>query len=225
MLRNLLRKDLLLNARIFWGLVPLMLWLGFALREPDLSFVTMAVIMAFAGTLSACLVGAREDKFKAQALLHSLPVTRTTVVQARYIVALGVGLVCFAVVTLMAITLPWSARSIADVLSLKLILFSLSAIVVTAAVMLPFAIRFGMVGVIVLMGVLQVGGIVTLLWAEYSGRRGVARAVFGTVERGLKAVYMGLDQPAFILGTAVVLGLWLWGSMRVSGFLSEHREL
>jgi len=225
MLRKLLRKDVLLNARLIWGLAPLMAWMGYALSEPDLTFVTSAVLMAFAGTLSACLVGAREDKFKAQVLLHSLPVTRMDVVKARYIGALLVGLACFAMVTVMAVSLPWSARPAADVLRLQILLFALSCIVATAAVMLPFAIRFGMVGVLVLMGALQVGGMVTLFWAELSGRRGAARAVFGTVEQALKAIYSGLDRPAFILATAAVLGLCLWGSLRFSVFLAERQEL
>lgn len=225
MLRKLLRKDVLLNARLFWGLVPLLLWVGYALSEPGLSFATSGVLMAFAGTLSACLVGAREDKFRARAVLHSLPVTRTDVVRARYAAALIVGVACFAIVTVMALSLPWSARSAADTLTLKVVLFALSCIVATASVMLPFAIRFGMVGVLVMMGALQVGGMVTLFWAEFSGRRGIARAVFGSVEGGLKAVYAGLDQPGFILVTAVVLGFGLWASQRFSVFLTERQEL
>jgi hypothetical protein len=225
MLRKLLRKDVLLNARLFWGIVPLLAWMGYALSEPDLSFATSGVIMAFAGTMSACLVGAREDKFRARAVLHSLPVRRRDVVRARYAAALIVGVACFAIVTVMAVSLPWSLRSTAEVLTLRVILFALSCIVATAAVMLPFAIRFGMVGVVVMMGALQFGGMVTLFWAEFAGRRGIARALFGRVEGGLKAVYAGLDQPAFILATAVVLGIGLWVSLRFSIFLTERQEL
>lgn len=225
MMGNLLRKDVALNARLLWGLVPLLLWLGFALREPDLTFATSGVIMAFAGTLSACLIGAREDKFKAQTVLLSLPVTRAAVIRARYASALVVGLACFAAVSVMAVWLPWSARPAAEVFDGRTQAFAVASIVATAAVMLPFALRFGLVGVIGLMGVFQVGGIVVLLWSEVSGRRGAARAVFGSIESGLTWVFLNLDRPGFVLGVAAVLVAGLWASVRLAVFLSEHQDV
>ncbi len=225
MMGKLLRKDVTLNARLLWGLVPLLLWLAFMLREPDLTFAMSGVLMAFAGTLSACLIGAREDKFRAQTVLLSLPVTRAAVIRARYVSALIVGLACFAAVSLMAVWLPWSARPAAEVFDVRTQAFGIASIVTTAAVMLPFALRFGLVGVIGLMGVFQVGGIAVLLWSEVSGRRGAARAVFGSIESGLAWVFQNLDQPGFFLGTAAVLAVGLWGSLRTAVFLSEHQDL
>jgi hypothetical protein len=224
MLARLLRKDLVLNGRVLWGIAALLAWLAYALREPDLSFVASAMIAAFAGTLAATMIGAREDKFKALTLLHSLPVTRAAVVQARYVSAVIVGMATFAIVAVMALVLPWSSHTAGEVLNFRTALFACAFVPATAIVMLPFAIRFGMVGVVGLLAVFQVFGIVGLLIADLSGRRELMHLAFGSVARVLRAAYGRMDDPAFILLTAAVLAASAWVSTRLSVFLVDRQE-
>jgi ABC-type transport system involved in multi-copper enzyme maturation permease subunit len=97
MLRNALRKDLLLNARHLWGILPWFLWVAYAMRDPDAGRIT-AVGAAFIGSLMAATMGAREDKLRTTATLASLPVSRRTLVEARYVVAYAVGLATYLAV-------------------------------------------------------------------------------------------------------------------------------
>ena len=81
-----IRKDVLLNGKQFWGLVPWFVWAAYALGQERMGPLT-AVSGAMIGALMTVTLGAREDKFHTTAVLASLPVTRRTFVQARYLLA------------------------------------------------------------------------------------------------------------------------------------------
>ena len=173
MLRNLLRKDLRLNAKVVLGRIPLLLWMGFALSEPGLSFATSGGLDgALPARCRRASSAAREDKFKALAApaqpARDAPrrrpgAVRGSVDRRRGVLRHRVGHGAVA-----AVVGALGGRLAQP----KVILFSLSCSS-PRPVMLPFALRFGMVGVLVLMGALQFGGIVLLFWAEMSGRRGM----------------------------------------------------
>ena len=223
MLRNALRKDLLLNARHLWGILPWLLWVAYAMSEPDAGRIT-AVGAAFIGSLMAATIAAREDKLRTSATLASLPVRRRTLVEARYLVAYAVGAATYLIVVVMAAALPWSVQRTAELVDLKTVLLTLTLASAAIAVMMPLVTRFGILGVVVFLGAFQVLGVAVMVAFEFFGRRS-AVGVFSAIERGISALHRGLDQPAVILETAAVVALATWLSFRLSAFLAERRDL
>jgi hypothetical protein len=223
MLRNALRKDLLLNARHLWGILPWFLWVAYAMSEPDAGRIT-AVGAAFIGSLMAATIGAREDKLRTTATLASLPVSRRTLVEARYVVAYAVGVATYAVVVAMAALLPWSVQRVGELVQTRTLLLTLALASGAIAALLPVVIRFGILGVVVFLGVFQLLGVGLMVAFEFFGLRSSV-GVFSAIERGIAALHRGLDQPVVIVQTAVVVGLAVWSSYRLSAFLAERREL
>jgi len=224
MLRNALRKDLLLNARHLWGILPWFVWVAYAMSEPDAGRIT-AVGAGFIGSLMATTIAAREDKLRTSATLASLPVRRRTLVQARYVVAIVVGAATYLIVAAMAALLPWSVQRAAELVELKTVLLTLTLAGMAIALIMPLVIRFGLLGVVVFLAAFQVVGVVLFVAADFFGARSGSRLFFGTVERGIAALHAGLGQPGPIVETAVVVGISVWLSFRLSVFLAERRDL
>jgi len=224
MLRNALRKDLLLNARHLWGILPWFVWVAYAMSEPDMGRMT-AVGAGFIGSLMATTIVAREDKLRTSATLASLPVSRRTLVQARYVVAYVVGTATYLVVAAMAAMLPWSVQDSAELFEVKTVLLAVTLASMAIALLMPVVLRFGLVGVLVFLGAFQVVGVVLFVALEFFGIRSGARLFFGTIERGVVALYSGLGQAGPIVETAVIVGISVWLSFRLSVVLAERREL
>jgi len=223
MLRNALRKDLLLNARHLWGILPWFLWVAYAMSEPDAGRIT-AVGAAFIGALMATTMAAREDKLRTSATLASLPVSRRTLVEARYLVAYIVGAATYLIVVVMAAALPWSVQRVAELVELRTLLLTLTLASMAIALMMPVVIRFGIFGVVLLLGAFQLLGVAVLVAFEFLGSRS-AVGVFSVVERSIAALHQGLNQPVVILETAAVVAAATWLSFRLSVFLAERRDL
>ena len=112
MLRNALRKDLLLNARhLFWGILPCLRWVAYALSEDGAPVGMLRPWAALIGRGDGVdHRGAGGQAAHATALLASLPVPRSTLV----LVALPRG-PCgrrrdLPVVAALAAVLPWSPQ-------------------------------------------------------------------------------------------------------------------
>jgi len=223
MLRNALRKDLLLNARHLWGILPWFLWVAYAMGEPDAGRIT-AVGAAFVGALMATTIAAREDKLRTTATLASLPVSRGTLVEARYLVAYVVGAATYLVVVVMAAVLPWSVQRAAELVEPRTLLLTVTLAAAAIALMMPVVVRFGIVGVVLVLVALQLLGVAVMVAFEFFGSRS-AVGIFTSVERGIVALHRGLDQPLVILETAAVVALSTWLSFRLSVFLAERRDL
>ena len=223
MLRNALRKDLLLNARHLWGILPWFLWVAYAMSEPDAGRIT-AVGAAFVGALMAATIAAREDKLRTTATLASLPVSRRTLVEARYLVAYIVGAATYLVVVVMAAALPWSVQRAAELVEARTLLLTLTLASMAIALLMPVVIRYGLLGVMVFLGAFQVLGVGVMVAFEFFGSRSSV-GVFSAVERGIVALYRGLDQPVVILQTAAVVALATWLSFRLSVYFAWRREL
>lgn len=224
MLRNALRKDLLLNARHLWGVLPWFVWVAYALREPDAGRMT-AFAAAFIGSLMAVTIGAREDKLRTTATLASLPVGRRTLVQARFVTCYVVGAASYLVVAAMAVVLPWSVQRPADVFELRTLLLTLTLATMAVALLMPVVIRFGLIGVLIFLGSLQVLGVVLFVALEFFGARSAVHGIFGAIERGVIALHAGLGQPATIAEAAMIAGVSIWLSFRLSVVLAMRRDL
>jgi ABC-type transport system involved in multi-copper enzyme maturation permease subunit len=223
MLRNALRKDLLLNARHLWGILPWFLWVAYAMREPDAGRIT-AVGAAFIGALMATTMAAREDKLRTSATLASLPVSRRTLVEARYLVAYIVGAATYLVVVVMAAALPWSVQRATELIELRTLLLTVTLASTAIALLMPVVIRYGLLGVMVFLGAFQALGVAVMVAFEFFGSRS-AIGVFSAIERRIAALHQGLNQPVVILETAAVVAIATWLSFRLSVFLAERRDL
>jgi hypothetical protein len=187
-------------------------------------FIVMTSVMV--GLSMPFVILGREDKFKTAALVCSLPVRRSTVVLGKYAatwIAIGLGLV-YAL--LLAAVLPFSKIAVAEVLSLKTLLVSLFLISLIFAVILPFTLRFGLVGVIVLLVGTQLLGIVALVMAQLARvPNNPLRIVLRAVERGLKTLFYHEPTAGFLLALlAVVLAINAL-SMLVGWALYARRDL
>jgi len=224
MLRNAIRKDLLLNGKQFWGLIPWFAWAAYALGQARMGAMT-AVSGALIGALMTVSICAREDKFHATAFLASLPVTRRALVQARYMLAFVMGAAALVFVAGMAAMLPWSVQSAAQAFEPKTLLLGAAVAGVSVALLMPVAIRFGVLGVIGFFAVLQLLGIALLVLPGALGMKDVLKGIFRAAERGFIGLHGSLDQPGTILQTAVIVAIAVWMSFHVSVFLVERQDL
>jgi hypothetical protein len=224
MLRNAIRKDLLLNGKQFWGLIPWFAWAAYALGQERMGAMT-AVSGALIGALMTVSICAREDKFHATAVLASLPVMRRTLVQARYLLAFVMGAAALVLVAGMAAVLPWSVQSAAQAFEPKTLLLGAAVAGVSVALLMPVAIRFGVLGVIGFFAVLQVAGIALLVLPGALGMKDVLKGLFRAAERGFVGWHAALGQPGPILETVAIVAIAIWMSFYVSVFLAERQDL
>jgi ABC-type transport system involved in multi-copper enzyme maturation permease subunit len=146
----------------------------------------------------------REDKFKISSLVCSLPVRRSDVVLGKYAaswasIALGLGyaVLCTAV-------FPFSKISVAEVLNARTLFVSLFLISMLLAVVLPFTIRFGFAGIIILLVSTQLVGILVLILATVlRGKSNPLRVLFGAAEKALKTLFFHESTPEFLLALLV----------------------
>jgi len=226
---KLLRRDLILNRYIVGP--AYLLWSAMWLGGPAMSGDTMPFGLWSGGVSFACaflpvMTLIREDKFKAGALVCSLPVTRDAIVASRYLGGWLLALTGVAVAIAAMLTL-----SLFGVNPLRPPTPMLPATVVTVvglalAVMLPMVIRFGMVGVFSLLIGAQLLGVVVLL----AGAMFDARVVQG-IEAAVKAIVSGSARLRDALGPAAYSAVLVaavavlnYASFRLSSLLYRRRE-
>ncbi len=227
---TLLRRDLILNRYVVGLTYPLwsVLWLGGpAMSGGD----TMPFGLWSGGVSLACaflpvMMLVREDKFKAGALVCSLPVTRDAIVASRYLGGWLVALtgVAVAIAAMLALSLfgvhplrpptPMLPATVVTVVGLAI------------AIMLPMAIRFGMVGVFAILIGTQLLGVVVLLASAMFD----ARVVQG-IEAAVKAIVSGSARLRDTLGPAAYSAVLVtavavlnYASFRLSSLLYRKRE-
>jgi ABC-type transport system involved in multi-copper enzyme maturation permease subunit len=187
-------------------------------------FIIMTSVMV--GLSMPFVILGREDKFKIAALVCSLPVRRSTVVLGKYAaswIAIGLGL---GYALLLTAALPFSKIAVAEVLSLKTLLVCVFLISLIFAVILPFTLRFGLVGVILLLVGTQLLGIVALFLGQLVKiPNNPLRIVLRAVEKGLKGLLYHEPTAGFLLAlVAAVLAVNAL-SMLVGWLLYSRRDL
>jgi hypothetical protein len=225
MLRRLFVKDLRLNPHLFLGVIPFFAWVAYALREDGAPLGMLTTVSALMGAATASTVAAREDRFHATALLASLPVTRATLVRSRYTLAAVAGAAAFVTVELLAALLPWSPHPRSALLDLRLVMMAVVIVGASAGLLLPLALRFGLMGVVGFFAVLQVAGVGLFVLSSAFGLRGPLRAVFGGVESGILALHARLADPAGAALALAAVAAALWVSYRASVWLVARRDL
>jgi hypothetical protein len=187
-------------------------------------FIVMTSLMV--GLSMPFVILGREDKFKTAALVCSLPVRRSTVVLGKYAatwIAIGLGLVYALLLTSV---LPFSKIAVIEVLNLKTILVSVFLISLVFAVILPFTLRFGLTGVIILLVGTQLLGIVALALASLvRAPNNPLRMFLRAVGGGLRALLYHEPTAGFLLALLAAVLVINALSMLVGWALYARRDL
>lgn len=214
------RKALLLNAAIFT------IFLTFLAHDAAMPMRTYTILGALLFSFGGMTVLTREDKFRSAALLLSLPVRRRDVVRGRYLLSAS-GCLLGAALALGLSLLPSARVEAGGAGPLSLLSPALVATSLAISVLLPFTIRFGMMGILVFLVGSQVLGLITL--ALFSLAKGTIeielRQVLGRPLAAIRDLHQQSGALAFGLGTALVLLLLLGASYRISVALLERKEL
>ena len=186
-------------------------------------FVVSTIIMI--GLSMPFTILGREDKFKTSALVCSLPVRRSTVVLGKYAAtwaAIGLGL---GYTLLLASVFTFSKIQIAEILTARNLFVALFLISLIFAVILPFTIRFGLVGIIILLVGFQLLGILALILSQVlGGANNPLRVFIRAVAGGLRTLLIHEATPGFLLALLAVGVAVSAASLFVSRALYVRRD-
>ena len=172
----------------------------------------------------------REDRFHATAWSCTLPVCRQDLVRARFLGAWIIVAGNLALALVLAGFMPGRKVQVAAVFEPATLFLAAAAVTIVLALMLPFAIRFGLLGVMIFLVGFQIIGSAVLLIAVNT--RGSARTSKGILTGGIEALTDGLvslrdllSPPGFYLAVAAALILINWLGYRLAVALFRRREL
>jgi len=214
------RRQLLIVLAIF---TAYFVYMAARIDSPRVFVVTTSLMI---GLSMPFVILGREDKFKTAALVCSLPVRRSTVVLGKYVAtwaAIGLGLAYALAVTA---ALPFTKFRVAEVLTVRALLVSLFLISLVFAVILPFTLRFGLTGIIILLVSTQLLGVLALVLTSVlgGGRNSLLRAVFGTAERALRSLLSHEATAGFVLTLIGAIAAVNAASLLISRALYARRE-
>lgn len=215
------RKVIALNGLLFTFWFAFFLWMGGA----DVSVGEYIVLTSIMSAFLPVSVIIREGKFNAAALTCSLPVTRHEIVRARYGLSIGLGSCLIAVAIGVGLLCPWSHLAAAKLLAPRALLLALTMIVLEVALLLPFLLRFGWIGIIALLIALQVLGIVGLTLTRLLGRGSPFGLGMKALASALRSLYASLGDPIFVAVWAAVLILVTVVSCALSTVLYKRRSV
>ena len=223
---KVMRMDLILNRTAL--LSNLMIMGAFLVfmssweegAPPGTYAVFSGLMMAFVPVM----VVTREDKFKAMALGCSLPLTRKTIVRSRYLLALGAAVLGIGLAMTLAVLAPTSRLTASALLRPEILLRAFSVTVLLISILLPFTLRFGAFGLILVLASFQVLGIVALTLVKYTRSSSDQRLV-GSIVEGIGRLYQWAGPSGFYLMLLLFLTLVLLASYVISLWIFRRREL
>lgn len=225
MLRTI-RKELILNRNVILmnGVIFLALLTFFATMDSEMPVKLYAGWSSLMLSFLPATMVTREDKFKAMTLGCSLPVSRKTVVQARFALSGGLAFLGILAAFLLGGFFPTSTFQPGDLFAWGPVIIGLSGITIVLSILLPITLRFGMHGIFIFLVGSQVLGVVMLTLVNVMGssvdKRAVDRIVgfFVRAHATLGATTFNLCLVAFLLSLLSV-------SYLVSVRVFENREL
>lgn len=230
MLRDLVIRDWMLHRR---ALIPI-----FAILAAfQVYFVLRAgttrgwfVFSCFYAAFLTIVPFTREDRFGSTGWTCTLPVTRAQIVRARFVEAWLLVLGWLAASVSIAAITPGSTISLARIAAPATAFVAVAVIVIVLSLLLPFTIRFGILGVILFLVVMQVLGAVVLLVVTLRGAGGSRggdpiRSTIEGVRSGLAAAHDALTTVPFHLVVAVLLAALHWAAYRSAVALFRRKEL
>ena len=223
---RVIRKDLLLNKNVMLinGLTFGACLIFFATTGADLPPRHYAAFASFMVAFLPAVMVTREDKFNAMMLGCSLPVKRKTIVQARFLFSVGLAVFGILGAFLLAAFVPSSQFRPADIFAWGPFLTGMTGITIFLSLLLPFALRFGMKGILIFLIATQVLGVTLLTLVKMTGS-GVGRRIVESVIGFFVRSQQALGPTGFNLLLAAVLLCLLGLSYLVSVRVFENREL
>jgi hypothetical protein len=227
-MRRLLRKDWILNHRALLTTYALwsVLWLGFPMMRPtgNTSFNAWAVMVSLGCAFLPIIMALREDKYKGGALACSLPVTREAIVASRFVGGWLVALAGAAVAVGVMAVLSAAGRTELAAPAPGLFFGIVVTIGLVLALFLPFALRFGVTGVLVFLVAAQLAGIVTLLSAALFGLRGGPAVAIKGAAHAASLARTTLGPVAYHAVVLVLIAALNLASCRLSARIYRSRD-
>jgi hypothetical protein len=225
----LLRRDLILHRR---ALLPAVLvfaafqvYFVIVANHATLWLVFTCIWMTFLTVVPLN----RDDKFGTLAWSCTLPVSRADLVRGYYVTAWALVAGMFVVALCLAAFVPGSKLSGLMLLDPDRLLLAAGITTFILALLLPFTIRFGFMGVLMLLVVLQIIGAAMFVVAKTTGSmdavEGGIGAAFRALASGVAALRETLPLTVFQLVMLLALVLVNWASFRISLALFRRREL
>jgi|GEM_PF-832412 len=218
-----IRKDLILHKKfITWMAILYPLYLGFLGSQVNNTNI-LPIFSGFLYALVPLILFGREDKFKSETFGLSLPVTRREYLRSRFIFSWGLMLLMYLVGSLLMVAVPGGKLSAATVFGSKLVLLSLFFIAAIFGIMMPLFIRLGQAGMLVFLVVLQILGVLLMIFRK-SVDIDTVKKIIRLVPNGIAALQSSLGPfPAFLAGLAI-LALFSYASFALSLALFRRKE-
>jgi hypothetical protein len=225
----LLRRDLILHRR---ALLPSVLifaafqvYFVMVANHATLWLVFTCIWMTFITVVPLN----REDKFGTRAWSCTLPVSRADLMRGHYVTAWATVVGMFVVALALAAFVPGSRLSVSMLLSPDRLLLAAGITTFILALLLPFTVRFGFMGVMMLLVVLQILGAAMFVVAKTTGSMDAVESGIAAPFRALAAGIAALREtlPLIVFQLAILLALVLvnWASYRISLAYFRRRDL
>ena len=232
MLRELLHRDWILNRRtLLFTYGTFGLFQSYFALQVSSPRVWLVFASIYASFLAVALF-VRDDMFQATAWTCSLPVLRRQIVAARFLGAWILVLSALAGATLLAAIIPGSVVAPSELADPTTLLLAAATITIVIGLLLPFTIRFGMIGVVIFLVVAQALGagvlIATTMLARHGDGHGSGDLIHDgtTLVGGAVASLRTMLHPLPFLVLAVLALIALnWTGYRVGTWLFGRREL
>ncbi|MBN2198368.1 MAG: ABC-2 transporter permease [Candidatus Aminicenantes bacterium] len=226
---RIMRQDLIFNRNNLLLMLAIMscVLIYFSARADGFSPRAYFVLAAFyVGASMGITLAAREDKHKTAALICSLPVRRSTVIAARFVLTWALMLLTLVYASVLTAVLPFSQVDLSSAVNVKFVLVGLLILSAVFSLMLPFTVRFGVMGVMLFLVAGQVLALLAML-AVHFFRMGNSSWSFPlrTVSQGLRFL-LGPNSTFLHMLAVVAVILFLNGaSFFASRALYARRDL
>jgi hypothetical protein len=216
------RRALLAAALIF---AAFQVYFVIVANNPKLWLVFTCIYISFLTVIPLN----REGKFRALAWSCTLPLTRANLARGRYVTAWTLASGLFLVAVVLAALVPGSKLSATMFLDPNYLLLAAAVTTFIIAQLLPFTIRFGLMGILIVLVVLQIFGALMFLTAEATGGVTIIEGGIGAAVRaladGAATLRETLSVPVFNLALLLALALVNWVSYNISVAIFRRREL
>jgi hypothetical protein len=221
---NFLVKDWYWNRLMIWLFLGIIVFnsaleLGGPVRPKEL--IGLHCLIA---TLLPISFLSREDKFRSTRLVCSLPLTRKQITRYRFLSSwLYASVLGLFAAMLMGISLALRSE-LSHLFTPGVLLVGLTCISLALVVFLPVVIRFGLLGMIIPLVVLQVLGVVVMIVVSASSGTLSISSLIEPVRAALDAAFVELGPPLYYLAWAVLLGILNLVSYKLSEWLFARQE-
>ena len=221
---NFLIKDWYSNRLVVWFFVGILAFNSALTMKGLIRPREVIGLLCVIASLLPVSFLAREDKFRSRRLVCSLPLTRKEITRYRFLSSwvYAAGLGALAAVPL-GINLALRSE-LSRLFTPGVLLVGLTCISLALALFLPVVIRFGLLGVIIPLVVLQVLGVVLMIVASTTSRTLRISSLVEPLRVALDAAFVGLGPSLYYLAWAALLVILNLISYKLSEWLFARQE-